>query len=126
MEFIHLTDKQIDALKKSITYDSSGDPNGAQGKSLANLLENSFSGKIPKIIGLTKKKINCYQIIASEDYKALYNQMQRNRFKSLFSKLKKAGYKGINEEGMKSYANMTEVQMWNYFSSIRDDINIFS
>ncbi len=117
---------QINLLEDAIKYSSSEDSNGSDGNDLAAKLNEQFDKNPPKISQLTKEKIIQYNIIASVDVKELYRTVSRKKFKGLFGRLKKAGYKGPDEKGMKNYSNMTDVEMWNYFSEIRKDLNIFS
>ena len=94
MEYRKIIDNQINLLEDAMNYNPSEDHTGAKGRSLADLLNIVFKGNLPKISTLTKKKIIQYNIIASENSLVLYNQMKKQKFKRIFGKLKKAGYKG--------------------------------
>ena len=126
MEYKPLTDNQISLLEDSIRYDISQDANGAIGRSLANRLNEFFGENIPNTVSLDEKKLMFYNIINSVNPKILYDKLPRIKFKGIFGKLKKAGYKGPDGEGMKNYSKMDEAQMWNYFSQIKKDLDIFS
>lgn len=125
MENIPFNPDQKRILLDAINYNPDEDFRGDRGLSLANLLETSFDGVAPKIMGLTEKKIEFYEIINSKDIRVLYSRMRKRDFKGIFGKLKKSGYTGADGNGMKNYLNMTPVEMLNYYMQLRKELNIF-
>jgi hypothetical protein len=125
MEYRPLNAEQRNVLLKAIEYTSDEDYRGDKGIVWAGILDKSFGGDVPKIIGLTEKKIEFYDIINSKDPRILNSRVRKKDFKGLFGKLKKAGYKGSGEKGMKNYFNMTEIEMLNYYRELRSELDIF-
>lgn len=126
MKYKPLNAMQRNVLLEAIKYDPDEDYRGDKGISKADVLESAFGGDVPKIMGLTEKKICLYDIINSKDPKILYSKMQKRQFKGLFGKLKEAGYRGANQTGMKDYSKMNEAEMWGYYWELRRELNIFS
>ena len=126
MEYRPLTVEQKEVLEESIEYDLNTDFSGSRGPSLANRLHEVFGENIPNIMSLNKKKLRFYEIITSRDSKFIYNRMKRRNFRGIFGKLERAGYKGPEGLGMKDSSKMDVAQMWDYYTVIRKDLDIFS
>lgn len=125
MKYIKLSPSQINILEDAINYNPDEDENGSRGRCLADLLNLAFNGAPPRISQLNKEKLVHYNILSSQDYKELYRKGNKSKFKSLFRKLKQAGYKGPDGTEMKNSSKMDAVQMINYLAEIRQDLNIF-
>ena len=125
MKYKPLTDYQKQILEDALKYDPDTDSNGFIGKSLADRLKESFGEVVPKIIPLNEKKLKFYNTFVSVNPQTLYNSKETKQFKRFFNKLKQKGYNGPDDKGMKNYDKMSWVEMWDYYSEIRKDLDIF-
>ena len=126
MEYRPLTDEQRTILVESINYNPNEDFNGFKGISLANRLNKEFEENVPNLVSLDLKKLKFYEIINSKNPKVLYSKISRRELKGILGKLKKGGYKNPEGEEMKDYLNMESSEIWNYYSELRKELNIFS
>ena len=125
MEYKPLTDYQKQILKAALNYNSDTDYNNSIGRSLADRLRQAFGEITPKTTTLNEKKLKFYNAFVSIKPQALYNSKKTRQFKRLFSRLKQEGYKGPDDKGMKNYNKMNWTEIWDYYSEIRKDLDIF-
>lgn len=121
-----LTLFQLRLLEDAMKYNSNEDSNGAIGNSLAETLTKAFGDNIPNTSSLTEEKLRFYNTFASISSQQLYNSPEIQKFKTLFNKLKKAGYNGPQDTGMKDYKDMGWIESWSYYSEIKKDLDVFS